>query len=477
MNGEMCYGRSRTLTGGDVDSGTETSMKRTTHHEALLFDNEEKKQGTIIRKPGSRKLYILFYYFNRRVEKTTGLADTKKNREKVRLWLDRIIERRDAGKLIFAEAFPGAPENEKAYFAKLEGWQYAPEPRDILFGAYLQQWYQDVWSHYPEGTKKDDYRLIIDYWLVPFFGEMTFFQISGVEIQKFIASLKWKKGAKKGQPLSKARAKNILIPLRTIWHDACDQYRWVLHNPFTNLKKHLPKTQPKRREGFRFDEWRDFLEHIDPWYQPVVELMILTGMINSEMAGLRRSDIRLDHILVQHTIVRGKEHDTPKTIYRIRKIPITEAIRKRLDILLERSTGELLVTTKTGTIFRPANFLKDVWTKAAKASGITDKVPYSMRHSFAAWALTLRIDPNRLVRLMDHGSKKMVYEVYGDYIEGLEEDFWKILEYFGRDFVETKAKRPPYLLDHPGTIYPMVPGSYHQLDQEKQSPGLQLKLS
>lgn len=98
------------------------------NHQDLLFDNEEKKQGAIIRKNGSKKLYILFYYFNRRVEKTTGLNDTKKNREKVRLWLDRIIDKRDAGKLVFADAFPGAPETEKAHFAKLEGWNYCPEP-------------------------------------------------------------------------------------------------------------------------------------------------------------------------------------------------------------------------------------------------------------------------------------------------------------------------------------------------------------
>ena len=51
----------------------------------------------------------------------------------------------------------------------------------------------------------------------------------------------------------------------------------------------------------------------------------------------------------------------------------------------------MLVITKTGTMFRPANFLKDVWTKAARASSITDKVPYSLRHSFAAWALTLTV--------------------------------------------------------------------------------------
>jgi integrase len=176
--------------------------------------------------------------------------------------------------------------------------------------------------------------------------------------------------------------------------------------------------------------------------------MILTGMINSEMAGLRRSDIQPDYIMVQHTIVRGKEHDTPKTVYRIRKIPITQAIRKRLDVLLARTTGDKLVTTKSGTIFRPAAFLKGVWTKAANASGITGKVPYSMRHSFAAWALTLRIDPNRLVRLMGHGTKKMIYEVYGDYIEGLEEDFWLILEYYGRDFAQPKMKQSATTIEY-----------------------------
>ena len=98
------------------------------------------------------------------------------------------------------------------------------------------------------------------------------------------------------------------------------------------------------------------------------------------------------------------------------------------------------MTTKAGTLFRPANFRKDIWEKAQKASGISDKVPYSLRHSFAAWALTLGIDMNRLVRLMGHGSKQMVYEVYGDYIEGLEEDHGKILAYFGPDFLTPKQK-------------------------------------
>jgi len=414
-------------------------MRRTHHQAALILENQDKRQGAIIRKPGSKKLYVLFTYFNRRVEKTTGLDDTPANRRKARTWLDRIIDKRDAGQLIFAEAFPGASDQEKAIFARLEGWEYTPEPKDVLFGDYMQDWLHSVWSNYPEGTKKDDYRLIIDRWLIPYFSDLTFYQISGVELQKFISTLKWQKGKHMGQALSKARVKNILIPLRTIWNDACDQYRWMIYNPFPNLKKHLPKAPAKRREGFRFEEWQRFLAEIDPWYQPVVELMILTGMINSEIAGLKKENIRADHILVKDTIVRGREQDTPKTRYRIRKLPITKAIRQRLDILIDRSQGDLLVTTKEGRIFRPADFRKVIWEKARRKSGITDKVPYSLRHSFAAWALTLRIDPNKLVRLMGHGSKQMIYEVYGDYIEGLEEDYQDILHYFGPDFIAKQA--------------------------------------
>jgi integrase len=48
------------------------------------------------------------------------------------------------------------------------------------------------------------------------------------------------------------------------------------------------------------------------------------------------------------------------------------------------------------------------------------------------------MDPNKLVNLMGHSSKKMIYDVYGNYVEGLEEDAGKILGYFGKDFLGLK---------------------------------------
>ena len=97
-----------------------------------------------------------------------------------------------------------------------------------------------------------------------------------------------------------------------------------------------------------------------------------------------------------------------------------------------------MFTMKSGRNFDVDSFRKNPWTTAFIKADIPYKVPYTMRHTFAAWALTLRMDPNKLVSLMGHGSKKMIYEVYGNYVEGLETDAGKILNYFGSDFIGLK---------------------------------------
>ncbi len=50
--------------------------------------------------------------------------------------------------------------------------------------------------------------------------------------------------------------------------------------------------------------------------------------------------------------------------------------------------------------------------------------------------------------LMGHASKQMVYEVYGNYVEGLEEDAELIFEYFGEDFITPRITKNPILFSH-----------------------------
>jgi integrase len=51
---------------------------------------------------------------------------------------------------------------------------------------------------------------------------------------------------------------------------------------------------------------------------------------------------------------------------------------------------------------------------------------------------------------MGHGSKQMVYEVYGNYLDGIETEYWEILDYFGKDFIETKKRPLAYYQNLPG---------------------------
>jgi len=54
------------------------------------------------------------------------------------------------------------------------------------------------------------------------------------------------------------------------------------------------------------------------------------------------------------------------------------------------------------------------------------------------------MNPMKLVNLMGHSSKQMVYQVYGDYVEDLEGDVDDIIRYFGTDFLIKPGKKYPH---------------------------------
>ncbi len=85
------------------------------------------------------------------------------------------------------------------------------------------------------------------------------------------------------------------------------------------------------------------------------------------------------------------------------------------------------------------------------ASGKTYVTFYLARHSFPAWSMIVGINTLLLVKFRGHASKQMVYEVYGNYVEGLVENAERILGYFRTDFVMSwKSKSPIPLRDSIG---------------------------
>ena len=117
------------------------------------------------------------------------------------------------------------------------------------------------------------------------------------------------------------------------------------------------------------------------------------------------------------------------------------AIAEILDYAQSKAAGEYLFTMKDGETFKAELFQRRVWGKAMKVSGIKYRKPYSTRHTFCVWALTIGMNPMKLVNLMGHSSKQMVYQVYGEYVENLEDDVENIINYFGNDFLVKPAKK------------------------------------
>lgn len=399
-----------------------------------VFDNNRRNEGRIAHKRGTKKLYLDFFYHGVRIEKSTGLNDDPNNRRKAEAMLEQILKMKQEGTLEFAKLFPGASEEEKEYHTRIEKGEYAPTPKAVTFGNYVKKWYAGIWVNYPVATKQKDFKSVIDYWLVPFFGDKTFHHITGVTIQEFVATLKHREGKKAGQSLARSTMVNILQIFKTVWDDAVVEHRWLIFDPLKAIKKHLPKKGKKKVEVFRFQEWETLLASMDEYYRPVAKLMLLTGLMASEFAALKASHIRDGYLYIEESIVRKVAKDTLKNSYRERRIPITDAIKKILDHATENAGVGYLFTMQDGKNFSAELFQRRVWVKAMKESGIQYRKPYTTRHTFAAWALTIGCDPNRLVSLMGHSSKQMIYEVYGRYTEGLEKDRQAIQGSFGNDF-------------------------------------------
>lgn len=162
----------------------------------------------------------------------------------------------------------------------------------------------------------------------------------------------------------------------------------------------------------------------------------------SEIAGLKKSAVKEDCFIVQESIVRCVSKEDVKTDYRFREIPLTGRMRDRIMEASAVSENEYVFSMKDGGNFSTDNFRK-IWIKACLKSGVTYRKPYTTRHTFVAWSLCLRQDPNKLVDLMGHASKRMIYDVYGRYVKGLDEDRSLILEYFGRDYLNSRNDMTP----------------------------------
>jgi integrase len=61
---------------------------------------------------------------------------------------------------------------------------------------------------------------------------------------------------------------------------------------------------------------------MDPYYRPVAKLMVLTGLMASEIAALKASHNQNGYLYIEESIARKVKKDDLETGYRERSIPV-----------------------------------------------------------------------------------------------------------------------------------------------------------
>ena len=373
------------------------------------------KKGRVYGRGG--KLWVDFQYLGQRVREPAGLKDSPANRRLVRQQLDLIVAEIENGTFEFAKRFPHSSNKEK--FAELEGQRVTKDPGEVLFGEYVEKWWQEMVPGMTENQIRD-YTSILDHHLVPYFGQMAFSEFTAVLLKKFLAALKSKKvGPKK--TLSAKRIQNVLIPLRIITRDAILEYGWtgVLPDPFVGLK--LPRIPKKRVFPFSYREWKILMEFILPWYRPYFEFAVLTGLRPSEQVALKWQAVDRDYVHIELSRVRNREKTDLKTEDSRRSIALRPAMSKCLEIQ-RQLTGTLgnpyvFVNTEGRPILQDK--LREHWARVMKKSGLQYRRMYETRHTFASWALAAGETPEWVARTLGHVDTSMVYRTYGRYIPNL----------------------------------------------------------
>lgn len=177
----------------------------------------------------------------------------------------------------------------------------------------------------------------------------------------------------------------------------------VGQNPAVSVQ--LPKQAKKLARVVAEEDLLRLLDEVafpeDRWGQTqklIIETFYQTGMRLAELIGLRQTDVDLGQGLLKVVGKRNKE----------RIIPLGEDLRSRLAAHIAEAQGlqegPWLFCTKKGKPLYPKLVYTTINFYLSSVSGVEQKSPHVLRHSFATHLLNRGADLNAIKELLGHSS-------------------------------------------------------------------------
>jgi integrase len=184
-----------------------------------------------------------------------------------------------------------------------------------------------------------------------------------------------------------------------------------------NIAKLLPNPEPKRREVRSFETIED-VEAVG------VELAVerrglpvfaaLTGLRPEEWIALERRDVDREAgvIRVRRVYTDGQVKLYGKQTRSLRAVPLPARAAAALAELPPRVDTPLIFPGKRGGHLNLHNWRRDEWNPAVRAAGLEHRTPYSLRHTYASFAIAAGVSLFELARFMGT-SVEQIDRTYG----------------------------------------------------------------
>ena len=241
-------------------------------------------------------------------------------------------------------------------------------------------------------------------------------------------------------PKSELRSWRATLPSGSAWH-IVKALRQVLNYAVEvdlldkNPAKAIPNSEPKRAEIVPFGTLADVeavADELLPHYRAIPFVGSLTGPRPEELFGLERRDIdgTAGLLHVRRVLVGGRLRTYGKTDQSLRVVPLPARALEALEAHPARLDTRFLFYTNAGNPVDLHRFRSQHWNSAVRAAGLArctcghlsgeheqgcqvnecgcaqfkrakgSPTPYSMRHTFASWAIAAGLPAFEIARTM-----------------------------------------------------------------------------
>ena len=336
------------------------------------------------------KLYIEYEAHGKKVQRSTRLDDTPKNRLLIKKEVIPSLEK----EILMGRFSQNKPEAFKKYSS-----------------AYLKEK-----RHLKTANRVEKHIGVIN----RYFGNIRIDEIKRSDVKEWIQIQ-----LEKNSPKTVA---NYLASLRGVIDVAIDQ-EVIRHNVAKGIK--LPSHETQEVEPFSRKEVKLLLSKANDFLKLYLAIGFYTGMRTGEILGLQYSDINLKErvIYVRRTVGEGKI-STPKTKKSVREVPIFDDL---IPYLKKPSNSLWLFSRKDGT--RLGRFGENryrEWHELLKSCDISYRKPYVTRHTFIVSMLKhSNLSILEIAQTVGHTTSQMIINNYGKYIKGEHLKINRELKLFG----------------------------------------------